>query len=50
MIDASVVPVPTQRNSRDDNDKLQAGRTPVGWEQKPAKVRQKHPDARWTEK
>ena len=38
IIDASIVPVPTQRNSRDENDELQAGRTPAGWKQKPAKV------------
>ena len=40
IIDASIVLVPTQRNSRDENAELQAGRTPAGWEQKPAKVRQ----------
>src|SRR3981189_386035 len=28
IIDASIVPVPTQRNSRDENAELQAGRTP----------------------
>src|SRR5438876_1535441 len=50
MIAASIVPVPTQRNSRDENAELQAGRTPAGWKQKPAKVRQKDRDARWTKK
>jgi IS5 family transposase len=50
IIDASIVPVPTQRNSRDENAELQAGRTPAGWKQKPAKVRQKDRDARWTKK
>ena len=30
IIDASIVPVPTQRNSRDENAELQAGRTPAG--------------------
>jgi hypothetical protein len=29
IIDASIVPVPTQRNSRDENAELQAGRTPA---------------------
>src|SRR6266540_2027889 len=47
IIDASIVPVPTQRNSRDENAELQAGRTPAAWKQKPAKVRQKGRDARW---
>ena len=28
IIDASIVLVPTQRNSRDENAELQAGRTP----------------------
>ena len=50
IIDASIVPVPTQRNSHDENDELQAGRTPTGWKQKPAKLRQKDRDARWTKK
>ena len=50
IIDASIVPVPTQRNSRDENDQLRAGRTPAGWKQKPAKLRQKDRDARWTKK
>jgi hypothetical protein len=44
------VPVPTQRNSRDENAELQAGRTPAGWKQKPAKLRQKDRDARWIKK
>src|SRR3954449_44931 len=50
IIDASIVPVPTQRNSRDENDQLRAGRTPAGWKQKPTKLRQKDRDARWTKK
>src|SRR4030095_2201814 len=40
----------TQRNSGDENAELKAGRTPAGWKQKPAKVRQKDRDARWTKK
>jgi len=50
IIDASIVPVPTQRNSRDENAELQAGRTPARWKQKLAKVRQKDCDARWMKK
>ena len=50
MVDATIVPVPTQRNSRDENAELQAGRTPPEWKQKPAKLRQKDRDARWTKK
>ena len=50
IIDASIVLVPTQRNSRDEKAELQAGRRPAGWKHKPAKVRQKDRDARWTKK
>ncbi|MBB4267315.1 IS5 family transposase [Roseospira visakhapatnamensis] len=50
MIDASIVPVPKQRNSREENAALKAGGTPKGWDDKPAKRRQKDIDARWTKK
>jgi IS5 family transposase len=50
IVDASIVPVPKQRNSRDDNAKIKAGETPVDWEQQPAKRAQKDTDARWTKK
>jgi transposase, IS5 family len=50
MIDATIVPVPRQRNSRDENDAVKAGKTPEEWEGKPAKLRQKDRDARWTKK
>ena len=50
IIDASIVPVPTQRNSGDENDELRAGRTPREWKKKPAKLRQKDRDARWTKR
>lgn len=50
IVDASIVPVPKQRNSRDDNAKIKAGETPEGWAQQPAKRAQKDTDARWTKK
>src|SRR3954453_1469761 len=50
MIDATIVPVPKQRNSRDENEDVKAGRTPKAWKQNPAKDRQKDKDARWTKK
>jgi IS5 family transposase len=50
MVDASIVPVPKQRNSREDNEAVKAGKTPEEWEKKPAKNRQKDKDARWTKK
>ena len=50
IIDASIVPVPKQRNSRDDNARIKDGETPEGWEDQPAKRSQKDTDARWTKK
>jgi transposase, IS5 family len=50
MVDATIVPVPKQRNSHDENDALKGGHTPGDWEKKPAKNRQKDKDARWTKK
>src|SRR5215470_10135009 len=50
MIDATIVPVPKQRNSRDETETVKAGETPAAWQQKPAKLRQKDRDARWTKK
>ena len=50
MVDATIVPVPKQRNSRDENDEVKAGKTPEAWQKNPAKNRQKDKDARWTKK
>ncbi len=50
MVDATIVAVPKQRNSGDENEDLKAGKTPEGWEKNPAKNRQKDKDARWTKK
>src|ERR1700747_1709961 len=36
MVDATIVPVPKQRNSRDENDEVKAGKTPEAWEKNPA--------------
>ena len=41
IIDASIVAVPKQRNSREENARIKAGETPAGWEDKPAKRRQR---------
>ena len=37
LIDASLVPVPKQRNSRDDNAPIKAGECPTEWDRQPAK-------------
>ena len=50
MVDATIVAVPKQCNSRDENDTVKTGETPAEWEKKPAKLRQKDRDARWTKK
>lgn len=50
MVDATIVAVPKQRNTRDENEQVKTGRTPADWEKKPAKNRQKDKDARWTKK
>ena len=50
MVDATIVAVPRQRNSRDENEQVKAGATPEDWKNHPAKNRQKDKDARWTQK
>jgi len=50
LIDASLVPVPKQRNTHKDNATIKAGECPAEWESQPAKRRQKDTDARWTVK
>src|SRR3546814_15492851 len=37
IIDATIVPTPRQRNSREDNAAVKAGKTPLQWKKKPAK-------------
>ena len=44
IIDASIVAVPKQRNSRDENAKIKEGETPQGWEDNPARRPQKDTD------
>jgi IS5 family transposase len=47
LIDASLIPVPTQRNSREENATIKAGACPADWEAQSAKRRQKDTEARW---
>ena len=42
--------MPIQRNGRDENAEIKAGKTPEDWQSKPAKLAQKDVDARWTKK
>jgi len=46
IIDASIIPVPIQRNSREENRRLKEGDVPRDWSE--AKREQKDVDARWT--
>ena len=50
ILDASIVPVPKNHNTRDENRAIKAGEEPEGWAEKPAKRSQKDVDARWTKK
>jgi IS5 family transposase len=50
IIDATLVPVPKQRNTREENKEIKAGRLPVGWDENPDRLQQKDLDARWTKK
>lgn len=50
IIDATIVSVPQQRNTKKENEAIKAGKTPEGWEKQPAKNAQKDKDARWTKK
>jgi len=50
MVDATIVPVPKNRNTKEENEAVKAGQTPKAWAKKPARNRQKDKDARWTKK
>ncbi len=50
IIDASIVSVPRQRNTRDENKKIKKGEVPQEWRQNPSKGVQKDIDAKWTKK
>jgi IS5 family transposase len=50
IIDASIVAAPKQRNTDGEKREIKEGRIPPEWANKPAKLRQKDRDARWTVK
>lgn len=50
LVDASIVPVPRQRNRREENQTIKDGCKPASFAQNPCKDRQKDVDARWTVK
>ena len=50
IIDATLVPVPKQRNTREENKEIKAGRLPEGWDVNQDRLQQKDLDARWVKK
>ena len=50
IIDASLVATPRQRNTEEEKAAIRAGEIPDGWQDTPAKLRQKDRDARLTVK
>lgn len=50
IIDASIVSVPIQRNTSEENKQVKDGVIPPEWEAKQRKLAQKDTDARWTKK
>jgi IS5 family transposase len=50
IIDATLVAAPRQRNTDGEKSAIKGGEIPEAWKGKPAKLRQKDRDARWTVK
>jgi len=50
IVDATIIAAPKQRNTEAERAAIKAGQVPAGWAEKPAKLRQKDRDARWTVK
>jgi len=50
IVDASLVAAPRQRTTEAEKADIKAGRVPEAWKDKPAQLRQKDRDARWTVK
>lgn len=50
IVDATIVAAPKQRNTDAEKADIKMGKVPDEWKDKPAKLRQKDRDARWTVK
>jgi IS5 family transposase len=50
IVDATIIAAPKQRNTEAERAAIKAGQVPQDWKEKPAKLRQKDRDARWTMK
>ena len=47
IIDATLVPVPKQRTTQEENKDIKSDRLPDGWQENPNRQQQKDLDARW---
>ena len=50
LIDASIVPVPLERNTCEENTRIKQVEVPEVWQEQPHKIQQKDTDARWVKK
>lgn len=50
IVDATLMSVPKQRNSKEENACIKEGKMPQEWQDKPHKLAQKDMDAKWTRK
>ena len=50
IVDATILEVPRQRNSREENQMIKAGQKPEAFDENPHRARQKDTDARWLTK
>lgn len=50
ILDATIVPIPKQRNTKAENEQIKKGEIPEGWQEQPNKLSQKDVEARWTKK
>ncbi|MCX5943837.1 MAG: transposase [Cyanobacteria bacterium] len=50
IIDATLVPLPKQCNSRAENSDIKADRLPNGWDENPDRLQQKDLDAHWVKR
>lgn len=50
LVDATLIEVPKQRNTKKENDQLKEGKIPAPWKKNPNMLSQKDTDARWVTK
>jgi len=50
IVDASLIPAPVQRNTKEENRIIKSNAIPIDWASNEHKRRQKDTDARWTKK